>query len=66
MIGSGVIYFNEKEYENVQDKLLKVENVMLIGKVEREEKSNEYGKIYKVKIQSIIQNGNEYGFMINI
>ena len=33
---------------------------MLIGKVEREEKSNEYGKIYKVKIQSIIQNGNEY------
>ena len=60
VIGSGVIYFNEKEYENVQDKLLKVENVMLIGKVEREEKSNEYGKIYKVKIQSIIQNGNEY------
>ena len=53
------IYSQEKEYQKIQKTLVENDNITIIGKVEKEESSKQYGKTYKVKIKSIINNKKE-------
>ena len=53
------VCFQEKEYQRTQKILLENENITIIGKVEKAETSKQYGKIYTVKIKSIIKNKKE-------
>lgn len=53
------VCFQEKEYQKTQKILLENENITIIGKVEKAETSKQYGKIYTVKIKSIIKNKKE-------
>ena len=59
IISSLLIYQKEKEYRNIQNELSKTETITIKGKIKRETKTKEYGKIYKVQIEEITQNGKE-------
>ena len=59
IISSLLIYQKEKEYRNIQNELSKTEDIVIKGKIKRETKTKEYGKIYKVQIEEITQNGKE-------
>lgn len=59
IISSLLIYQKEKEYRNIQNELCKTEDIVIKGKIKRETKTKEYGKIYKVQIEEITQNGKE-------
>ena len=59
IISSLLIYQKEKEYRNIQNELSKTETITIKGKIKRETKTKEYGKIYKVQIEKITQNGKE-------
>ena len=59
IISSLLIYQKEKEYRNIQNELCKTEDIVIKGKIKRGAKTKEYGKIYKVQIEEITQNGKE-------
>ena len=59
IISSIIIYQKEKEYKKIENELCKTEDIVIKGKIKRETKTKEYGKIYKVQIEEITQNGKE-------
>ena len=59
IISSIIIYQKEKEYKKIENELCKTEDIVIKGKIKRETKIKEYGKIYKVQIEEITQNGKE-------
>ena len=59
IISSIIIYQKEKEYKKIENELCKTEDIVIKGKIKRETKTKEYGKIYKVQIEEMTQNGKE-------